>query len=104
MKIPLLHQKNKKDAVRRHHIALVMFLSDFTAIFITCANLRAVAQGSYFWTAVTEPTLAFGCFILFKLMRDRDEWCTWTAGLAGALGATAGSLLSIFVTTHFYGK
>ena len=81
-----------------------MFLSDFLAIFVTCANLRAVAQGSYLWTAITEPTLALGCFALAKIMMDKEEWRTWIAGIGAALGATAGSLLSIFVTKMFYGS
>jgi hypothetical protein len=85
-------------------IFAAMFFSDFALFFITCANLRAVAQGSYFWTALTEPTLALGAFWVGKLMMDREEWRTWTAGIGAALGATAGSLLSIFITTHFYGK
>lgn len=81
-----------------------MFVCDFLAIFVTCANLRAVALGSYFWTALTEPTLALGCFALAKLMVDKEEWRTWTAGIGAALGATAGSLLSILVTKVFYGS
>ena len=88
--------------MRQREIFALMFLSDFVAIFITCANLRAVAQGSYFWTSITEPTLALGCFALAKLMMDKEEWRTWTAGIGAALGATAGSLLSIFITLHLY--
>lgn len=90
--------------MRQRTIFAIMFVSDFLIIFVTCANLRAVAQGSLFWTAVTEPTLALGCFAIGKLMMDKEEWRTWTAGIGAALGATAGSLLSILVTTKFYGS
>jgi len=80
-----------------------MFLTEMVSFFIICANTRAIAQGTYFWTAVTDTLFSAQGFVVGKLMIDDKNARSWASGLGCTLGGTCGSLLSIFVTKHMYG-
>ena len=79
------------------------FVSEFVSFFVIVANSRAVAQGSYQWTAATDAFFSLQKFAMGKLMIDKKEMRTWATGLGTIMGGTCGSLCSIFVTKHLYG-
>jgi len=81
-----------------------MFCTELISFFIICSNFRAVAQGSYFWTALTDTLFSAQAFVIGKLMIDEPNARSWSAGLGCTIGGTCGSLLSIFVTKHLYGR
>ena len=81
----------------------LFFVAEALSFFVICANMRAVAQGHYFWTSVTDTLFSAQSFLLAKLMIDNTKARGWAAGLGTTLGGTTGSLLSIFVTKHLYG-
>lgn len=80
-----------------------MFGTELISFFIICANFRAVALGSYFWTALTDTLFSAQAFVIGKLMIDEPNARSWAAGAGCTIGGTCGSLLSIYVTKHLYG-
>lgn len=81
----------------------VMFVLECISFFIICANMRAVAQGSYLWTALTDTLFSAQAFAVGKLMIDEPNARSWAAGFGCTIGGTCGSLISIYVTKHLYG-
>jgi hypothetical protein len=81
----------------------LFFGTQFLSYFLFIASARAAAQGSYFWTAVTDSTFAVQAFVVSKVMIDNVEARTVRACVAYTLGGTCGSLASIFATKHLYG-
>ena len=79
-------------------------ISEAVCFAVLVANTRAVAQGSYFWTAITDAGFGLQSFIVFKLAVDDKNGRTWAAGLGTTVGGVCGSLVSIFVTKHLYGQ
>jgi hypothetical protein len=79
------------------------FVVEFISFFIIVANTRALAQGSYLWTGVTDFGFGIQAFAIGKLMIDNKECRTWAFGLGSTAGGTCGSLFSIFITKHLYG-
>lgn len=82
----------------------LFFLSEVVAFFIVCANFRAVAQGLYFWTAITDMFLVFQGMMLTKLMIDDEKSRDWVSITAFTLGGATGSVISIWVTKHVFGS
>lgn len=74
------------------------------SFFLVVANNRAVAQGNYWWTALTDTLFSLQAFAVFKLAVDDANGRTWAAGLGGTVGGVCGSLLSIWITKHVYGQ
>lgn len=77
--------------------------AEFISFFIIVANNRAVAQGNYLWTAVTDTFFNLQAFVVMKMAIEDPNGRTWAAGLGATLGGTLGSLASIWVTKHVYG-
>jgi hypothetical protein len=82
---------------------LLFGIAEFFSFFIIVANTRAIAQGSYLWTAVTDTLFSAQSFLFAKLMIDNKEARSWSAGLGITIGGTCGSLLSIWLTKILYG-
>lgn len=82
---------------------LFFFGSELFSFFFIASNFRALAQGLYFWTALTDMTLVFQGMIITKLMIDDQKARDWLAIIAFTLGGACGSLLSIYVTKHLFG-
>lgn len=76
---------------------------EFICYFIIVANTRAFTAGSYKWTAITDMAFTSQQFALGVVMIDDKDSRTFWSGLGCVLGGCAGSLLSIWVTKHFYG-
>lgn len=79
-------------------------IAEAVSFFVIVANTRALAQGSYTWTALTDTLFSAQAFVIAKLMIDDKNGRTWAAGLGMTFGGTCGSLLSIFVTKRLYGE
>lgn len=91
--------------VPKSSVGQFLFFAAAEAIsfFVIVANTRALAQGSYAWTAVTDTLFSAQSFVLAKLMIDDKNARSWAAGLGMTVGGTCGSLLSIYVTKRLYG-
>lgn len=66
---------------------------------ITC-NMRAISQGSYFWTAITDFTFAAVNFAIIKKIAQSETKTAW-AGYT--LGGVVGSLSAIYLTKLIFG-
>lgn len=80
------------------------FGSEAVSFFFVAANFRAVAQGLYFWTALTDMLLVFQGMLVTRLMFDDARARDWTAIAGFTTGGAAGSVLSIYVTRHLWGS
>lgn len=75
----------------------------FLSYFIFVANTRAFTKGLYGWTAATDGWLAMQGFLMTRLISKDEDDGPWA--LCGTVfGGVCGSLLSIFVTQHLYGR
>lgn len=78
-------------------------VTQYLAYFIFVANTRAFTAGLYGWTALTDGWLAMQGFIMIRLVSKSENDGGWEL-LGTVLGGVAGSLSSIWVTHHLYGR
>jgi len=78
--------------------------TELFTFFVITANFRAIAIGSYFWAGITDYLTVLVNFGVGKLMMDDEKNRSWWVGLGFATGGTIGTLLSIWVTKHLYGR
>lgn len=76
---------------------------ELVACFLIVFNTRAVALGSYTWTGVSEFVFGMNTFAVLKLVIDDPNGRTWSSGVGGAVGATVGALLSLWLVKHLLG-
>jgi hypothetical protein len=81
----------------------LMFVAEFVSFFIIVANTRAFTHSNYGWTAITDGAFSLQNFIMMKLMVDDEKARSFWAGLGYTMGGMLGSLLAIFVTSHYLG-
>lgn len=82
---------------------LFFAVMDAISFAIVCASTRAVAIGSYRWTAIADFVFGFQAFALFKLAVDDPKARTWAAGLGAACGGAFGSCVALWISKHFGG-
>lgn len=80
----------------------LFFASEMVSFFIVAANFRALAQGLYLWTGLTDLVLVFQAMVIGKLMIEDERCRDWLAIIGFTLGGACGSLLSIWVTSKLY--
>ncbi len=78
--------------------------TELLTFFIITANFRAIALGNYFWAGLTDYLTVLVNFGVGKLMMDDAKYHTWWIGIGFATGGTIGTLLSIWMTKHLYGR
>jgi hypothetical protein len=81
----------------------LFFASEAVSFFFIAANFRAVAQGLYFWTGVTDMLLVFQGMLVTRLMFDDERSRDWISIAGFSFGGATGSMLSIYVTRHLWG-
>lgn len=81
----------------------ILFGTECLAFFIICTNMRAVSQGLYFWTAITDMWLVAQSMIITKLMFDDEKARDWFSIVAYSTGGACGSIISIWMTKHVFG-
>ena len=82
---------------------LFFAFTQFLSYFVFVANTRAFTSGLYGWTAITDGWLAMQGFVMVRIIAKSEGDGFWE--LAGTVvGGIAGSLSSIWVTHHLYGK
>jgi len=77
---------------------LIMFFSQLCAYLLITVNYRAVAHGSYVWTAATDLAFAGFNFGLIKRIAKSETNAAW---VGYTLGGVAGSMLGIFLSKGF---
>lgn len=77
------------------------FGMEFFAYFLIVANTRAFTLGLYGWTALTDCIFSFSNFYFISKVAKTESRAAW-AGYT--LGGTLGSLASIWLTVHVYGR
>jgi len=80
---------------------LTFFFSQLLAYFLVTANYRAIAQGRYFWTAITDLLYATVQFYLIKKIADSKQ--TGVALVGYVSGGVVGSLTAIWLTKLIFG-
>lgn len=81
----------------------LMFIAELISFFVIVANTRAFTHGNYGWTAITDGAFSLQNFVMLKLMVDDEKARSLWAGLGYTAGGICGSLLAIFVTSHYLG-
>jgi hypothetical protein len=80
----------------------ILFAVQCLSYFLITMNQRAIAQGLYFWTGMTDLFFAGVNFaVIKKIATSAPGWAPW-AGYT--FGGVAGSLLGIWLTTVLYGQ
>lgn len=94
------------EYVPKNPVAQFFFfgLLELFTFFVISANFRAIAIGSYFWAGTTDFATVLVNFGVGKVMMDDAKNRTWWVGIGAACGGTIGTLLSIWATTHLYGR
>lgn len=78
-----------------------MFLIQLISYSLLVVNFRAVAQANYFWSAVTDFTIAsFSFFVIKKIAKSDDSIHLW---FGYAMGGLAGSILGIWISLQIHG-
>ena len=77
------------------------FFTEMVSYFLIVANTRAFTLGFYWWTGLTDFIFAGSNFYLFQKVAKVESNMAW---LGYTLGGTTGSLVSMWVTIHLYGK
>ena len=78
----------------------LFFVVQCLQYFLITVNYRAVSQGRYGWTFISDMAVAFNGFLLIKrIADDKTKW-----GLAGyTLGGAVGSVAAIWITKRLFG-
>jgi hypothetical protein len=79
------------------------FVVEVVTFFLLCANFRAVAQGLYVWTAITDMIIVFNGMLITKMLFDDEKSRDWISIAGYTLGGATGSVISIWVTKHVFG-
>jgi hypothetical protein len=95
-----------RKIIPRSAVGQFLFFAGETAIsyFVITANFRALAQGYYLATAVTGVLLTIQNCIVAKLSIEDADGRSWAAIAGSGFGGMIGSLSSIWVTKHLFGK
>lgn len=78
----------------------LLFFTQCLSYFLITANYRAIARGSYGWTAVTDLFFASVNFFMIKKVAKSDTKAAW---LGYTCGGVCGSLLAILLTKMVFG-
>ena len=87
--------------MKKYQDALLMFIIQLVNYSLLVINFRAVAQANYFWSAITDFTIAsFSFFVIKKIAKSDDSFHLW---LGYALGGLAGSITGIWISLMIHG-
>jgi hypothetical protein len=87
--------------MKKYQDALLMFIIQLVNYSLLVINFRAVAQANYFWSAITDFTIAsFSFFVIKKIAKSDDSFHLW---LGYALGGLAGSIAGIWISLMIHG-
>jgi len=80
------------------------FVAELICFFVITANMRAVALANYMGAAATDLLFGFQAWGMMKLTVEHEEARTFAGGVGTTLGGVCGTLLSIWVTKHWFGR
>jgi hypothetical protein len=87
--------------MKKYQDALLMFIIQLVNYSLLVINFRAVAQANYFWSAITDFTVAsFSFFVIKKIAKSDDSFHLW---LGYSLGGLAGSIVGIWISLMIHG-
>jgi hypothetical protein len=87
--------------MKKYQDALLMFIIQLVNYSLLVINFRAVAQANYFWSAITDFTIAsFSFFVIKKIAKSDDSFHLW---LGYSLGGLAGSIVGIWISLMIHG-
>lgn len=92
----------KAKAQTKHGQFLFFFFSEFISFFIIVAQTRFIANASYLGTIATDLSWGFQAWAVHKITVEHKEGRTWYAGLGSTLGGTLGSVVSLYVSKHYF--
>lgn len=81
--------------------SLILFIIQLINYSLLVINFRAVAQANYFWSGITDFTIAsFSFFVIKKIAKSDDSLHLW---LGYSLGGLAGSFVGIWISLIIHG-
>lgn len=92
--------KKSKNSERVHlHRAVFLFILEFFAFMIITLNMRAVSEGHYVLTFITDILVAF---IGFTSIKQIVEASTRLEQISYALGGALGAQLALWISLHYF--
>jgi hypothetical protein len=82
----------------RDKVAFHLFCLMFVQYAILTIGTRAIAQGSYFWLAVTDMAVSWLGFTILKKVEQAD---TLQQKFAYMIGGVIGAQVALFLTLRF---
>jgi hypothetical protein len=87
--------------MKKYQDSLLMFIIQLVNYSLLVINYRAVAQANYFWSGITDFTIAsFSFFVIKKIAKSDDSFHLW---FGYALGGLAGSIVGIWISLIIHG-
>jgi len=87
--------------MKKYQDAFLLFIIQSVNYSLLVINYRAVAQANYFWSAITDFTIAsFSFFVIKKIAKSDDSFHLW---LGYSLGGLAGSIIGIWISLMIHG-
>ena len=81
--------------------SLLLFGVQIVSYSLMVINFRAVAMANYFWSGLTDFSIAtFSFFIIKKIAKSDDSFHLW---LGYALGGLVGSFVGIWISLKIHG-
>ena len=90
--------------IRRKDIrdAIILFFAQMLSFAVISINYRAIAQGSYLWSVLTDLVVAsLSYFVVRRIAKSKDSICQW-AGFA--LGSAVGTIIGIWASKIILGQ
>jgi hypothetical protein len=90
--------------IRRKDIrdAFILFFAQMLSFAVISINYRAIAQGSYLWSVLTDLVVAsLSYFVVRRIAKSKDSICQW-AGFA--LGSAVGTVIGIWLSKIILGQ
>jgi hypothetical protein len=72
--------------------------------FLVVANTRAYTVGLYGWTGLTDGLFAAQNYLTVRMIAKDEGANDFWSGAGYTVGGVVGSLTSIYVTRHIYGR
>lgn len=80
--------------------SLILFFTQILMYMILCVNYRAVAQGNYLQSVISDFMIASASFFIIKKIAKDESKGVWM-WLGFAMGGVVGTIIGIWISKSF---